>query len=703
MIIPWIPSFCYPDYIFFAVSADSPTCLACEIAGPQPKLTAGSGVAGCFYWAKNRKEGMDKVPLKTYHLVKPEPHLPTMKSQRFFLSMLVVVSLLPAQSMAATKRRGGTAAPQSGVMLQTPNPSSPIEHNNRGVELGSKGLWKDAIVEHEKALAMQPGNKDFRTNLSSAQLHYGVLLFRQQKYYEAMKEFRGALFVDPDNLPAEESLDECYKKMGKDPGNPGYLAYRRSQAEDFEIKGLYEDAIVEYRRCLKISDSGKSHADLGYVFFKAGKPVEGYAELKIAVQKNWNKDEINEEAQAHRMMAETLYDYAFRAQQDGRGTVGMRRLANAVVEYKRAVTLNPADSTALDGFIKAVRECVALRPVFDNYLMLGGAYVLAHDFEHAKQCYEQCFRLDPRRTELQPARKAYHKAVATWPTSSDELVMDSLTKTQKFLEAEPEDAFWWYVLGRLKHRLHDNDGAMEAFRRAEKINPLIDPDLEREIGLLGGAPNSPLIASSAVQPGSSSPIGNGGTAPAAGSGQPAPKQTATTPTGSPTAAQPNGQPAAPVAQAPPAVNPANEALYRHIEQIATSNPDAASDELNQHLAKNPADGKAYVIKGMIEQKKGDYEDAAVDFRMADGFKQPGAKELLEQVNTIRVQDNVKQAEEAVKKGDITQAVQLYQDAIIKAPELPFLHKQLAPLLRQMHDDKGAEREDKKAKELETAK
>lgn len=631
---------------------------------------------------------MDQLPLKTYHLVVNQNlTIANMKSQRILLSTLVVLSFLPASVSATTRHHPSSAAnSQNGVYLQTPNPQTALEHNNRGVELGSKGLWPDAIKEHEKALAMEPGNKDFRTNLSSAQLHYGIVLFHSGKYYEAMKQFRGALFVDPDNLPADESLDECFKKLGKDPLD---LKYRRALADDFDTKGLYEDAIVEYRKCLKMDDSGKSHADLGYVLFKADKPVDGFSELKVAVQKHWNADEYVEQSQAHRMLAETELKYAFIARDHGNGTTGMRRLTNAVTEYKRAVTINPADSTAIQGFIDSVRECVALRPTFDNYLMLGGAYLLAHDFQHAKMCYEQCYRIDPRRTELQNARVAYHVAVAKWPTSSDELIMDSLTKVQKFLETDPENPRWLYVLGRLKQRVHDNDGAMEAYRRAEKINPLIDPDLETEIKVLGGVPQTPYLQQNQIATAATGSSAMGAPQAAANGGS--------APPGAPRGAGTSRAPAA------PSVYPADDALYRHVEQIATTHPNDALDELKKHLDNFPLDGKAYLLKGELEQKTGDFEDAAVDFRMADGLKQPEAKEFLEQVNTIRVQDNIKQADDLTKQGNVTDAVQQLQDAIIKAPDLAFLHSKLAPLLRQMHDDKGAEREEKKAKELEQAK
>jgi tetratricopeptide (TPR) repeat protein len=610
------------------------------------------------------------------------------------LSSLVCLVLLPqvAAAKGTTKHRA-PAASGGGVMMQTPNPQTALEHNNRGVELGSKGLWPDAIKEHEIALAMAPGNKDFRTNLSSAQLHYGNVLFRSGKYYEAIKQFRGALFVDPDNLPADEGLDECFKRLGK---NPVDSNLRRLIAEDLDGKGMYEDAIVEYRKVVKMEDSGKSHADLGYVLMKADKPVDGYSELRIAVQKPWKNDQIIELSQCHRKLAEVLLDYAYKARDRGDGTKGMRRLINAVTEYKRAVTLNPADAEAIRGFTESVRECCALRPTFDNELMLGGAYLLGHDFNHAKMAYELCYKVDPRRTELQQARLAYHKGVATWPTSSDELVMESLGKVQKFLETDPDNAKWWYILGRLKQHLRDNDGAMEAYRHSEKINPLCDPDLEMQIKVLGGAPESPYVAQQAGggQPAAGGPPQSGSQAIASAGGGNG---------GNPSSGSGSGSGQAPQAPARPAVDTRSLQAYSQVEQMMGSNPSAALDIVNKLLEKNPSDGHAWLLKGDLLRKMGQLDDAAAALRMADGFKEPDAEDALNTVNTVRIQDNMKQADQFIQAQDWTRAVDQLQDAIIKAPDMPATHRKLAEVLRHMSDDKGAEREERKAKDLEAKK
>jgi tetratricopeptide (TPR) repeat protein len=97
--------------------------------------------------------------------------------------------------------------------LRTPEPHTALEHNNRGIELGmTKGLWDEAIKEHEAALKAEPGNEAFRTNLSAAHLRYGNSLLRKLDYQQAEDQFRMAIGIDPRNLSAKEGLDKCLKE-----------------------------------------------------------------------------------------------------------------------------------------------------------------------------------------------------------------------------------------------------------------------------------------------------------------------------------------------------------------------------------------------------------------------------------------------------------------------------------------------------------
>ena len=279
---------------------------------------------------------------------------------------LAVCSFYLVFSLDANNESVRAAAPakkkstSTGVSLSTPEPKTPIEHNNRGCELGMKGMWEAAIKEHEIALNADPENHQFRVNLSSAQMLYARQLAGKGKIYEAMTHYREALYVDPANAEADQALDALVEKTL----HKNDLNTRMHIADDADIAGNYVTAIVEYRKCVMMSDSGAVRARLGRVLLKQGKVVEGYSEIKTAVAKPWPDNEKNDLADCHRQLGEILKEFAFKARDRGDMDRALKRLSNAGIEYRRAVTLNPLNSDAIAGLVEVAREGVAIKTIF---------------------------------------------------------------------------------------------------------------------------------------------------------------------------------------------------------------------------------------------------------------------------------------------------------------------------------------------------
>lgn len=585
-----------------------------------------------------------------------------------FLAVIIISFVLPDPADARRRRRARGGPPDGGVLLRTPDPRTPTQHNNRGVELGSKGLWADAIREHEKAVEEDPYNQEFRTNLSSAHLQFGSRLLRKRKHYEASIHFREALYADPNNLPAEHQLGNCIKALGK---NPDDYKTRDSMAGDFEANGNYPMAVVEYRICKKMKDDGPSTYNLGKALYKQGKIKEGYAQLMESIRKSWPKTERNTQSLAHTLMGEILWSVAQKAKQDGRAEIYKKRLYNVSVCYRRAVTVNPSNTSAVQGLISACQEAVTLANTFNNNLMMAGAYQLASDFEHAKMYYAKCWRINPSDTRLHGARRSFHLAVVSSPMASPALKQNSVMKIQTLLERMPDDPFLLYVYGKGKEELKDNDTALLAYKKAYLINPFVHPDLSQAIERITGS--NPNEGEQDTKAGDAKIKGVDGT---------------------------KAKAAKPV-KAKPAIP---QAKFDQIEgKITAGDLKGAEVDLMELVRKHPKAGKVWLMLGNVYEQQEELSQAKVAYRQAKVLKAPGAEAAFRQINISRVKPLIDKSKGFIAEKNFVKAAAILRQATRIAPELSQPHRLLSQVLEKLGDKDEAKKEKEKANELEKNK
>ena len=128
-----------------------------------------------------------------------------------------------------------------------------------GYYFREKGDLASAVLYFEKALAIEPRNWEAR-NI------YGVTLFRQRKYDEALKQFEAAIAIDPINsLSLANSLaniaavalakgdsakaGQFYEKAIS--ANPQYLQARTGLAALLVREGRHGDAAAQYEKYLE--------------------------------------------------------------------------------------------------------------------------------------------------------------------------------------------------------------------------------------------------------------------------------------------------------------------------------------------------------------------------------------------------------------------------------------------------------------------
>ncbi len=111
---------------------------------------------------------------------------------------------------------GGSAAAQPGPGRGATDPADGErsgEENSFGVEVASKGLWKEAAYRWEKAVRLDPQNAKARNNLA-------VAYERSGKFEEALAAYETALGL----LPSNEQIRQNYELFRE--------AYERKKRKD---------------------------------------------------------------------------------------------------------------------------------------------------------------------------------------------------------------------------------------------------------------------------------------------------------------------------------------------------------------------------------------------------------------------------------------------------------------------------------------
>lgn len=113
--------------------------------------------------------------------------------------------------VAATLLVGGSAVAQPASALGTTASAGGErsgQENSFGVEVASKGLWKEAAYRWEKAVELDPQNPKAHNNL-------GVAHERSGKFEEALDAYETALELSPSNEQIRQNYElfrEAYER-----------------------------------------------------------------------------------------------------------------------------------------------------------------------------------------------------------------------------------------------------------------------------------------------------------------------------------------------------------------------------------------------------------------------------------------------------------------------------------------------------------
>ncbi len=149
-----------------------------------------------------------------------------------------------------------------------------------GVDYLKLGLPKNAMAPLQAALTIEPSNREARRNLAAAYL-------AENEYVQAGKEFRDIFAREPDKEEGWYSLGHAYLYMATQliaRAGPEYqgTSWGHHRAGDvFQARGLWSDAVREYRRALSLEPrQSELHASLGDLLLQMGQLHEAEAEFQ---------------------------------------------------------------------------------------------------------------------------------------------------------------------------------------------------------------------------------------------------------------------------------------------------------------------------------------------------------------------------------------------------------------------------------------
>lgn len=374
-----------------------------------------------------------------------------------------------------------------------------VDANNRAVQFGRQGRWGEAIQEHEKAVQLDPSNKQFRINLSAARTAYGEQRLAQNDLSSAAHLFRQALAIAPDNSLAGRRLVDTIRKMGLDPSS---VDVRLTFGDQLIANGDLEAATVEYKAALQLEESARTYVKMGDLYYRYGQIAGASAWYRQAIAKN------PDFGPAHRQL--------------GFIALSQKDFTSGAASLRKAVIADPKDAAAGEALVELWRKQVATSPnVSENHLGLAGALQLTGDFQGADSEYRKVQANDPRNPNiaagLESLSRAYKHAqaerhkLAAETLYSQSLRKEALAEISQAVMAEPRNAHYQFLLGECLEANGDYQGAHQAYLTCVLIDPENNKEAAARMKQMQAAGSASSASSSNSESGltpSAVPMGN---------------------------------------------------------------------------------------------------------------------------------------------------------------------------------------------------
>jgi serine/threonine-protein kinase len=328
---------------------------------------------------------------------------------------------LPSESLRALE--AASAAGREKVRLRG---DDALAHASLGDALSAQNKYDEAIAEYRMAVRIKPDLTDAYNNLGNA-------LDLQHKSDDAIAAYRTAIHIRPDDADVHLNLGVALENQGK-----------------------LDEAIAEYRTAIRLkSDEGVAHNNLAFVLGKQGKLDEAIAEYRTAISLRPD----------------------FAGAHDDLGVVLAKqgKLDEAITEYRTTLRLNPDLAEAhcnlgdalenqgkVDEAVTEYRTAIRLEPDLpEAHHNLGRALVKQGKRDEAIAGYRTAIRLNPD-------HPATHNSLGVLLANQGRLD-EAITENRTAIRLNPDYAEAHCDLGNILLQKGDFAGALQMLRKGHEL------------------------------------------------------------------------------------------------------------------------------------------------------------------------------------------------------------------------------------------
>lgn len=246
-------------------------------------------------------------------------------------------------------------------------------HNNRNYLL--------AIKSFKNALDIDPNNEKILKNISIVHNNYGKYLAERTDGLGAAREFRNALFYNTDNHVARNNLETKLAAMNYSVTDP---VQRVEQAKMEAKNSNFFAAVAELKEANRIEETVDAYLEMGSVYhvlyLKSGR-TGNYADEAIeALEKAMSLNQLD-----IRPLIKLGDVY-----------IAKNEISKGIDLYEEAIKQDPASKEAQGALVSGWLAAIRIAPhIPSNHVGLGTAYQLRGDYVQAERAFRRALQLDP--------------------------------------------------------------------------------------------------------------------------------------------------------------------------------------------------------------------------------------------------------------------------------------------------------------------